>query len=555
MSLKKIGENRYIDKRVFIDPKNQSGTLNQLNVVDLIQQLNLWSSQGLITGVSGIKNINNLNNFNQFLDFNILNSINSPQIISSIDTHDFQFPMATTTGVTAGLIDYTTINNLVTGLYTVSTDISFLAADITSLQQNSHIPATINGALANGLTIVNQAIGIELANSTTNGALSFTDWNTFNNKLGTSNTGALTGAGFTITNGSNAVIGTGTTIAINDSSIANVKLINNSISINGNAVVLGGNINGIALTSVGLQQFAATTSAQLAGVISDETGSGLVVFNNTPTFITPILGVASATSINVNGTAGNGFVTLVSQSSAPSTPVSSIRLYADSSNRLSWVGTNGFTRTFDATSLTGNRVYNLPNFDGNFLVTGGTNSISTSTIIESTSTTNVTTLRANAGDLRINAIGTGGIVRLQVASNDAITLSPNGVSNDGTGSSTAGRITLTKDLIITGNGALSIADTISGVSGCIRLAAGSDKLVVIGGIVSAPCISARINSSLGSAPQIGFFGTLPISKITTGIASSTFVTNSGTAVNNSSTFGGYTIAQIAQALINYGLLT
>lgn len=46
-----------------------------------------------------------------------------------------------------------------------------------------------------------------------------------------------------------------------------------------------------------LSQFAATTSAQLAAVISDETGSGLLVFNDTPTFITPNLGVASATSI------------------------------------------------------------------------------------------------------------------------------------------------------------------------------------------------------------------------------------------------------------------
>jgi len=40
------------------------------------------------------------------------------------------------------------------------------------------------------------------------------------------------------------------------------------------------------------------TSAQLAAAITDETGSGLVVFNNSPTLITPVLGVASATTIN-----------------------------------------------------------------------------------------------------------------------------------------------------------------------------------------------------------------------------------------------------------------
>jgi hypothetical protein len=44
--------------------------------------------------------------------------------------------------------------------------------------------------------------------------------------------------------------------------------------------------------------YAATTSAQLAGVISDETGSGNLVFSTSPTLVTPTLGVATATSIN-----------------------------------------------------------------------------------------------------------------------------------------------------------------------------------------------------------------------------------------------------------------
>ncbi len=54
----------------------------------------------------------------------------------------------------------------------------------------------------------------------------------------------------------------------------------------------------LALTSNKLSDFAATTSAELAGVISDETGSGSLVFANTPTLVTPVLGVATATSIN-----------------------------------------------------------------------------------------------------------------------------------------------------------------------------------------------------------------------------------------------------------------
>jgi hypothetical protein len=52
-----------------------------------------------------------------------------------------------------------------------------------------------------------------------------------------------------------------------------------------------------AYTTNNLGVFAATTSDQLAGVISDETGTGALVFANTPTLVTPVLGAATATSI------------------------------------------------------------------------------------------------------------------------------------------------------------------------------------------------------------------------------------------------------------------
>ena len=54
----------------------------------------------------------------------------------------------------------------------------------------------------------------------------------------------------------------------------------------------------IATSANKLSIFAATTSAELAGVISDETGSGSLVFATSPSLTTPSLGVASATSIN-----------------------------------------------------------------------------------------------------------------------------------------------------------------------------------------------------------------------------------------------------------------
>lgn len=64
------------------------------------------------------------------------------------------------------------------------------------------------------------------------------------------------------------------------------------------ATLAGG---GDALTSDPLSQFASTTSAQLAGVISDETGTGALVFANSPVLVTPALGTPSAIVLS-NGT-------------------------------------------------------------------------------------------------------------------------------------------------------------------------------------------------------------------------------------------------------------
>jgi hypothetical protein len=57
-------------------------------------------------------------------------------------------------------------------------------------------------------------------------------------------------------------------------------------------------LTGVALASLTLAQFAGTTSAQLAGVISDETGTGALVFATNPALVTPNIGVATATSVN-----------------------------------------------------------------------------------------------------------------------------------------------------------------------------------------------------------------------------------------------------------------
>ncbi len=94
----------------------------------------------------------------------------------------------------------------------------------------------------------------------------------------------------------------------------------------------------VALTSLPLSQFATTTSAQLAGVISDETGSGALVFANTPTFVTPVLGAATATSVFATGSlSGSQLISTVTTGTAPfsvvsTTPVANLSIGGTAAN-------------------------------------------------------------------------------------------------------------------------------------------------------------------------------------------------------------------------------
>lgn len=58
--------------------------------------------------------------------------------------------------------------------------------------------------------------------------------------------------------------------------------------------------NGV-YTSSKISALAATSSSELAGVISDETGTGALVFANTPTLVTPAIGAATGTSLSLTG--------------------------------------------------------------------------------------------------------------------------------------------------------------------------------------------------------------------------------------------------------------
>lgn len=157
---------------------------------------------------------------------------------------------------------------------------------------------------------------------------------------------ALTGtAGFLKTNGSGTW-----TIDTNTYLTSSTGV----VSVNGSSGV----ITGIAVTAGTLGQFAATTSSQLAGVLSDETGTGYVVFNTSPSFVTSITTSSNTFSIaNTTATTINfgGDATQINVGNASGTVTIAGNLIVD-----------GTTTTVNSTELTVNDK-NIVLADGNSL--------------------------------------------------------------------------------------------------------------------------------------------------------------------------------------------
>lgn len=145
--------------------------------------------------------------------------------------------------------------------------------------------ATITASTTNALTI-----GTGLSGTSFNGGSAVTI--AIDSTVATL-TGAQTLTNKTISGASNTL-----------TNIGNSSLTNSSITINGSAISLGGSVSSLATTTGNLSQFAATTSSQLAGVISDETGSGALVFGTSPSLTTPALSGATVSTNNAVSAAG-----------------------------------------------------------------------------------------------------------------------------------------------------------------------------------------------------------------------------------------------------------
>lgn len=139
-----------------------------------------------------------------------------------------------------------------------------------------------------------------------------------------------------------------------------------------------------ALPTGKLSQFASTNSSELANVISDETGFGSLVFANTPTLVTPILGVASATTINK--------VTITEPATGATITVADGKTLT-ASNTLTFTGTDSSSVAFGTggtVAYTSNKLSDLASTSSSELATVISDETGTGSLVFSDSPTLVT---------------------------------------------------------------------------------------------------------------------------------------------------------------------
>jgi hypothetical protein len=285
----------------------------------------------------------------------------SPAITTSLTTGSSSFDLINTTATTVNFAKAatalsmgaatgsTTVNHdmIITGnLQVTGTTTTVSSATLTTADKVIIVASgSVNSAAADGAGIsVAGANATFLYNNTSNAWSSSQDITIASGKVyeinGTSVLSSST-LGSGVTASSLTSVGTIATGVWNGSEISTTYTAAKVTSVNGST----GAVSGLATTAGTLAQFGATTSSQLLGVISDETGSGALVFANSPTLVSPALGTPSSgtlSSCTVDGTDAVGFRNVPQNSQSASYTA----VLADSGKHIFHPASDANARTF-----------------------------------------------------------------------------------------------------------------------------------------------------------------------------------------------------------------
>lgn len=207
------------------------------------------------------------------------------------------------------------------------------ALAITGILSASNISGTLSGSSSgtntgditlgtpSGLSLVGQVLSLALSSTSTTGALSSTDWNTFNSKQGSLTPGSIstTTTGITIANGANSTVSPNVTINIQNASTSQNGLLTstdwntfNSKQASGSYVTTSevGSANGVAsldpsgkipssqLPSTVLQYEGLWNPSTNTPTLQDSTGINGYVYQISTNYALPIAGLNNSTMVN-----------------------------------------------------------------------------------------------------------------------------------------------------------------------------------------------------------------------------------------------------------------
>ena len=358
-------------------------------------------------------------------------------------------------------------------------------------------------------------------------------------------TGGLTVSGGNLALGTNSITMTGSLGATGArlikgwfTDLESTNVIVGSITGNAATVTTNANLTG-AITSIGnTTALGSFSSSNLSTALTDETGSGLVVFATSPTLVTPTLGVATATTVNK--------LTLTAPTTGSTLTIDDGFTLHTTGNVTALSGSSTGTNTGDQTTISGNagtatalqtaRTINGISFDGtaNITVTAAAGTLSGTTLASGVTGSSLTSV-GTLGSLVLSGAITGatGYNGLVITPNTgAITT---GIWN-GTTIAVANGGTGTTNGSITGTGALSFnSDTTnaltldSGTTGAINIGTNSNaKTITIGNGTGAT--SLVLNAGTGNI-DIGANAVARIINVGTGAAVVETINVGGTGAN------------------------